>query len=177
MELIQCSELSSRLTDLNKIQEHITPEGHSWPRARVGSHVPTFPPRLPQEVVTLPAPHRQVRHDTQNQQRGARFPEGLGGVLQPCPDPPLGQPHRPDGIWCKVWWSPSAPRPPRTQLVPAPKGLAPMGAFPVGPGDDAGAMLGLDQDRNEHELEERETHGGSFHGKDRGDQMFCINLP
>lgn len=56
MELIQCSELSSRLTDLNKIQEHITPEGHSWPRARVGSHLPTFPPRLAQEVVALPVP-------------------------------------------------------------------------------------------------------------------------
>lgn len=77
MELIQCSELSSHLTDLSKIQEHITPEGHSWPRARVGYHVPTFPPRLSQEVVTLPAPHQQVGHNTQNQQGGASLPESF----------------------------------------------------------------------------------------------------
>lgn len=56
MELIQCSELSSRLTDLNKIQEHITPEGRSWPRARVGSHLPTFHLCLVLEVVALPVP-------------------------------------------------------------------------------------------------------------------------
>lgn len=64
--------------------------------------------------------------------------------------------------------------PPRT---PVPKGLAPMGTFPVGPGDDAGAMRGLGEDRAECELEERNTHGGSFHGNDRGNQTFCVGLP
>lgn len=88
MELIQCSELSSRLTDLNKIQEHITPEGHSWPRARVGSHIPTFPPHLLQEVVTHPVPHWQVGHDIQNQQGGPHFPEGFGVSSIPSLPPP-----------------------------------------------------------------------------------------
>lgn len=64
-----------------------------------------------------------------------------------------------------------------TQLIPVPKSLAPMETLPVGPGDDAGTMVGLDQDRAEHELEEKKTHGGSLYGKDRENQMFCVGLP
>lgn len=110
MELIQCSELSSRLADLNKIQEHITPEGRWWPRARVGSPGPT--------LVDLLVPHRWVGHDTPNQQGGDHLP------ASGCPPSPCG--------------SPCIPRALKTQLVHPPKGLAPMGCFPVGRGGDAG---------------------------------------
>lgn len=42
-----------------------------------------------------------------------------------------------------------------------------MGSFPIGPGDDAGAVLRLDHNRAEHELEERETRWRSLRGKER----------
>lgn len=113
MELIQCSELSSRLADLNKIQEHITPEGCWWPRAREGSPGPT--------LVDLLVPHQRVGHDTPNQQGGDHLP-ALG-----CPPSPCG--------------SPCIPRALKTQLVHPPKGLAAMGSFPVGRGGDAGLSV------------------------------------
>lgn len=132
MELIQCSELSSRLTDLNKIQEHITPQGHPWPRARVGCHPPAVPPCLP--LGGGPPPNQ---------------PQGFG-----VPSPPLCSHTRA----ASASWG---------DLVPPKHPAHPQGSFP------AGLMgLGLDQDKAERDLQQREIPGGPLCDRDRRNQIF-----